>query len=96
MRVVLEIILMIMDLYWWVLIAMIVLSWLISFNVINTRNQLVASVLQIVTALTEPLLKPIRRYVPAVGGLDLSPIVLFIGLYFARRIIIVYIYPNVF
>ena len=96
MRVVLEIILMIMDLYWWVLIAMIVLSWLISFNVINTRNQLVASVLQIVTALTEPLLRPIRRFIPAVGGLDLSPIVLFIGLYFVRRIIIVYIYPYVF
>lgn len=96
MRVVLEIILMIMDLYWWVLIAMIVLSWLISFNVVNTRNQFVASVLKIVTALTEPLLKPIRRWVPSVGGLDLSPIILFIGLYFARRVIVVYIYPNVF
>ncbi len=96
MRVVLEIILMIMDLYWWVLIAMIVLSWLISFNVINTRNQFVASISQVVTALTEPLLKPIRRYIPSIGGLDLSPIILFIGLYFARRVIVVYIYPNVF
>jgi YggT family protein len=96
MRAILEIILMIMDLYWWVLIAMIILSWLISFNIINTRNQLVASVLQIVSALTEPLLKPIRRLLPAVGGLDLSPIVLFIGLYFVRRVIILYIYPNVF
>lgn len=96
MRVVLEIILMIMDLYWWVLIAMIILSWLISFNVINTRNQFVATILQVVTALTEPLLKPIRRFVPSVGGLDLSPIILFIGLYFVRRVIVEYIYPNVF
>lgn len=96
MRAILEIILLVLDLYWWVLIAMIVLSWLISFNVINTRNQFVATVLRIVTALTDPLLKPIRRYIPSVGGLDLSPIVLFIGLYFVRRVIILYVWPNVF
>lgn len=96
MRAILEVIILLMDLYWWVLLAMIVLSWLISFNVINTANQFVATVLRVVTALTEPLLKPIRRLIPSVGGLDLSPIVLFIGLYFARRVIILYIYPNVF
>jgi YggT family protein len=96
MRAILEIILLILDLYWWVLIAMIILSWLISFNVINTRNQFVTTVLRIVTALTDPLLKPIRRFIPAMGGLDLSPIVLFIGLYFVRRVIVLYIYPNVF
>ncbi len=96
MRAILEIIILLIDLYWWVLLAMIILSWLISFNVINTANQFVATVFRVVTALTEPLLKPIRRVVPAVGGLDLSPIVLFVGLYFVRRVIILYIYPNVF
>ncbi len=96
MRAILEVIILLMDLYWWVLLVMIVLSWLISFNVINTANQFVATVMRIVNALTEPVLKPIRRVVPAVGGLDLSPIVLFVGLYFARRVIILYIYPNVF
>jgi len=96
MRAILEIVMMLLDLYWWVLIIMIVLSWLISFNVINTRNQFVASVLQVVSALTEPLLKPIRRYVPSFGGLDLSPIILFIGIYFLQRVIVLYIYPNVF
>jgi len=96
MRAILEVIILLLDLYWWVLLAMIVLSWLISFNVINTANQFVATVHRVVTALTEPLLKPIRRIVPAVGGLDLSPIILFVALYFARRVIILYIYPNVF
>ncbi|VAW19113.1 Cell division integral membrane protein, YggT and half-length relatives [hydrothermal vent metagenome] len=96
MRAILEIVMMLLDLYWWVLIIMIVLSWLISFNVINTRNQFVASVLQVVSALTEPALKPIRRYVPSFGGLDLSPIILFIGIYFVQRVIVLYIYPNVF
>lgn len=96
MRAVLEIVLLIMDLYWWVLVAMIVLSWLISFGIINTKNQFVASVWQIVNTLTEPLLKPIRRFIPSMGGLDLSPIILFLGLYFARRVIVLYVYPNVF
>ncbi len=96
MRAILEIVMMLLDLYWWVLIIMIVLSWLISFNVINTRNQFVASVLQVVSALTEPLLKPIRRYVPNFGGLDMSPIILFIAIYFVQRVIVLYVYPNVF
>ncbi|MCF6325961.1 MAG: YggT family protein [Devosiaceae bacterium] len=96
MRAILEVVILLLDLYWWVLLAMIVLSWLISFKVINTANQFVATVHRVVTALTEPLLKPIRRVVPAVGGMDLSPIILFVGLYFARRVIILYIYPNVF
>ncbi|VAW17121.1 Cell division integral membrane protein, YggT and half-length relatives [hydrothermal vent metagenome] len=96
MRAILEVVILLLDLYWWVLLAMIVLSWLISFNVINTANQFVATVHRVVTSLTEPLLKPIRRVVPAVGGLDLSPIILFVGLFFVRRVIILYIYPNVF
>jgi len=96
MRAILEIVMMLLGLYWWVLIIMIVLSWLISFNVINTRNQFVASVLQVVSALTEPLLRPIRRYVPSFGGLDFSPIVLFLGIYFVQRVIELYIYPYVF
>jgi len=96
MRAILEIVLLLLDLYVWVLIIMIVLSWLISFNVINTRNQFVASVLQVVSALTEPLLRPIRRYVPNFGGLDLSPIVLFIAIYFVQRVIQLYVYPYVF
>ncbi len=96
MRAILEIVLMLLSLYNWVLIAMIVMSWLITFGIVNTRNQFVAAVYQVVTALTEPLLRPIRRFIPAIGGLDLSPIVLFIGVYFVQRVIVLYIYPNVF
>ena len=96
MRAILEIILLILDLYWWVLLATIIFSWLISFNVINTRNQVVETVWRVLTALTDPLLRPIRRVIPSFGGLDLSPIVLFLVIYFIQRIIILYIYPNVF
>jgi YggT family protein len=96
MRVILEIILMLLDIYWWVVLATIILSWLFAFNVINGRNQFVDSVWRVLNALTEPVLKPIRRVLPTIGGLDLSPIVLFIAIYFIQRVIIIYIYPYVF
>lgn len=96
MRAILEIVLLLLDLYWWVLLATIILSWLISFNVINTRNQVVETVWRVLAALTEPVLRPIRRVLPSFGGLDLSPIVAFLGIFFIRRVIQLYIYPNVF
>ncbi|HVY52628.1 MAG TPA: YggT family protein, partial [Devosia sp.] len=63
---------LILSLVWWVFLIMIIMSWLISFNVINTRNQLVAGVWRALNQLTDPILRPIRRVIPPVGGLDLS------------------------
>ena len=96
MRAVLDIILLILDLYWWIVIAMIIMSWLISFNVINTRNQFVEAVWRILNQLTDPVLRPIRKIMPNISGLDLSPIILVIIIFFIQRIIAYYIYPNVF
>lgn len=96
MRVILEIILMLLDVYWWVVLATIILSWLFAFNVINGRNQFVDAVWRVLSSLTEPVLRPIRRVLPSIGGLDLSPIVLFVLIYFVQRVIIYYIYPYVF
>ena len=95
MRAVLDVILLILDLYWWVVIAMIIMSWLISFNVINTRNQFVEGLWRVLNQLTEPVLRPIRRIMPNVSGLDLSPIILFIIIFFIKAIIGYYIYPSV-
>lgn len=66
------------DLYVFVIFAMIIMSWLISFNVINRHNQVVDMIWRTVVALTEPLLRPIRNLMPNLGGLDLSPLVLLI------------------
>ncbi|MGV3651009.1 MAG: YggT family protein [Devosia sp.] len=96
MRVILELILIILNIYGWVLLAMIIMSWLISFNVVNTRNQFVATVWRILNQLTEPVLGPIRRALPNFSGLDLSPIVVFLGIFLIRRVIELYIYPYVF
>ena len=78
---------MVLTLVWWVFLIMIIMSWLISFNVINTRNQFVASLWRIINQITEPILRPIRRVVPPVGGLDLSPIIVFVILFFLQSFI---------
>lgn len=95
MRAVLDVILLILDLYRWILIAMIIMSWLISFNVINTRNQFVEAVWRILNQLTEPVLRPIRRVMPNLSGLDLSPIIAFIAIFFIQLVIGYYLYPAV-
>ena len=96
MRAVLDIVLIVLDLYVWLLIASAVLSWLIAFNVVNTRNQFVASVAEFLYKITEPVLRPIRRMLPNFSGLDLSPLVLFVIIFFIERVIDLYIYPYVF
>jgi YggT family protein len=78
---------LILSLVWWVFLIMIIMSWLISFNVINTRNQLVSGIWRALTQLTDPILRPIRRLIPPVGGLDLSPIVVFIVIFFLQQLI---------
>jgi YggT family protein len=78
-------------LYTYVVIAAVILSWLIGFNVINAHNPFVRSLWQAVTAVTDPVLKPIRRMLPNMGGLDLSPIVLLLGCLFIQSVI----FPNI-
>jgi YggT family protein len=83
---------MILTLVWWVFLIMIIMSWLISFNVINTRNQFVAGLWRVLNQVTEPILRPIRRIVPPVGGLDLSPIIVFVIIFFLQNLIANYSY----
>lgn len=75
----------ILSIYSLVVFIMVIMSWLISFNVINRHNQLVDMVWRTVIALTEPALGPIRRAMPNLGGIDLSPIVLLLGVFFLRQ-----------
>ena len=77
----------ILTIVWWVFLIMIIMSWLISFNVINTRNQFVAGVWRALGQVTEPVLRPIRRILPPMGGLDLSPIIVFIIIFFLQQFI---------
>ena len=96
MRAIINVLLMILDLYWWVIIAAAILSWLVAFNVVNRNNDVVRSIWNLVTALTEPLLRPIRGMIPNLGGIDISPLILLLLIYFLEQVIYIYIYPNVF
>jgi YggT family protein len=93
MLVVLDILSIVLQLYWWVLLIMIILSWLISFNVINTRNQFVSTVWTVVNQLTEPILRPIRRFMPNFSGLDLSPLIAFLIIFALQSLMGNYLYP---
>lgn len=75
----------------WVLIANIILGWLIHFNIVNARQPFVRALGEITYRITEPALRPIRRYLPNVGGLDLSPIVLILLLQFVRNLMWEYV-----
>lgn len=80
----------VLNLYTWVIIISAILSWLVAFNVINMRNQFVATVSDVLYRLTEPALRPIRRFVPSLGGIDLSPIVLLLLIFFVRSLLAEY------
>ena len=95
MRAVLDIVIIVLDLYVWLLIASAILSWLIAFNVVNTRNEFVAAVAELLYRITEPVLAPIRRMLPSLGGLDISPIIVILIIMFIQRVITYYIYPSV-
>jgi len=96
MRAVLDVVLFVLNLYIYLLIASAILSWLMVFNVVNTRNQSVAMAADFLYRITEPLLRPIRSAMPNLGGIDISPVILILLIILTQRIIIYYIYPNVF
>jgi len=95
MRAILDVILIVLDLYIWLLIAAAVLSWLVAFNVVNSRNQFVAMVGDFLYRITEPVLRPIRNMLPSLGGIDVSPVVLILIIILIKDIIVRYIYPAV-
>ena len=95
MRAILDIVLIVLDLYVWLLIASAILSWLIAFNVVNTRNQFISGISEFLYRITEPVMAPIRSRLPSMGGLDISPIIVILIIMFLQRVIGYYIYPNV-
>lgn len=90
LRTIAEILYVALDLYVWVLIISAILSWLIAFNVVNTRNRAVYMISDVLYRLTEPALRPIRNVLPNLGGVDLSPVVLILIVMFVQRLILNY------
>ena len=87
MHPVFEVILIVLQFYIYIVIAMVVMSWLVGFNIVNPNNQFVRHIRHALYRLTEPLLGPIRRLMPDLGGIDVAPVILLVGIFFAQRMI---------
>ncbi|MFM8748023.1 MAG: YggT family protein [Aestuariivirga sp.] len=77
----------VINIYFWIILASVILSWLVAFNIINRSNPFVRQLGMTLERLTEPLLRPIRRFLPDLGGIDISPIILLIGLQFLGMVV---------
>ena len=86
----------IVNLYIWVLIIHVIFSWLVAFNVLNTSNRFVYAILDFTYRLTEPILKKIRGFLPNLGALDISPIILLLLIWFIEMCMKLYIAPIIF
>ena len=86
----------IISIYIWVLIINVIMSWLVAFNVLNTQNRFVYSVLDLSYRLTEPMLYKIRRFLPNLGSLDISPVILLVLIWFLQTCMYLYIAPIIF
>ncbi|MDE2016672.1 MAG: YggT family protein [Hyphomicrobiales bacterium] len=96
MLAVLDVVLTALDLYSYVIIGAAILSWLVAFGVVNVRNDFVRNLWNFATAITEPALAPIRRFLPNLGGVDISPVILLLLIFFAKDLILRYVYPHAF
>ena len=89
-------VLQILKLYSYVVIANVIVSWLIAFNILNTQNRFVYSILELSYRLTDPILNKIRRFLPILGSLDISPIILLLLIWFIEMCMKLYIAPIIF
>jgi YggT family protein len=88
----LNVFVMMLQIVIWIVIAQVVISWLVAFNVINTQNDFVRTLLRGLDRLTEPMLRPIRRLLPDLGGIDLSPMVLILLLILLQQLVPALVY----
>lgn len=82
-----QLLILALTVYFWIIIASVVISWLIAFGVMNTRNPQAANILKLLHKVTEPVYRPIRKVIPSIGGIDLSPIVVIFGIQILQHII---------
>jgi YggT family protein len=95
MKPLIEVLIILLDFYWYIVIAAVIVSWLIAFNVINTRHQAVGMITDMLYRVTEPVFRPIRNLLPNLGGLDLSPLLVLLIIYVLRAWLHDYILPVV-
>lgn len=83
----------VIDIYTWIVIGGAIMSWLVAFGVVNVNNKFIRMVVDVLYRLTEPVLRPIRSVLPNLGGVDISPVILLLGLFFLRSLLWEYVWP---
>jgi YggT family protein len=83
-----HILLFILDVYFWIIIATVIISWLIAFDVLNVRNAQARNIVGLLNKLTEPVYKPLRKYIPSLGGIDVTPIIVIFTIYILQNLIV--------
>jgi YggT family protein len=83
-----DMLLLLLQIYFYIVIISVIISWLVTFEVINAKNEKARNLLNLLGKLTEPVYKPIRKYVPNIGGIDISPIIVIFAIYILQRIVI--------
>lgn len=82
-----QLIMFLLNVYFWIIVIQVALSWLIAFNVINTSNPAARNLVDLLNKVTDPVFKPLRKYVPPIGGIDISPIIVIFGIFSLQRLV---------
>lgn len=82
-----------LDIYFWIIIASVIVSWLLAFEVINARNPQARNLIGLLDKVTDPVYRPLRKYIPAIGGIDITPIIVIFGIFLLQNVIIELTYP---
>lgn len=82
-----DILILLLDIFFWVIIIQVVLSWLIAFDVINAKNPQAQNLIRLITRVTDPVYKPLRKYIPSIGGIDITPIIIIVGIRVLQHLI---------
>lgn len=91
-----QLLILALDIYFWIILISVISSWLIAFEVINTRNPQAANLMRLLNKITEPVFAPLRKFIPSIGGIDITPIIVIFGIQILKNIVArLFIYPSI-
>lgn len=82
-----KLLILVLDIFFWIIILQVVFSWLIAFDIINIKNPQAQNLIRLITRITDPVYKPLRKFIPAIGGIDITPIIIILGISILKNII---------
>lgn len=83
-----KLLLLALDVFFWIIIIQVVVSWLIAFDVINARNPQAANLVRLINRVTDPVYRPLRKFIPPIAGIDITPIIVILGIEIAKRVVV--------